>query len=499
MECHTPPGSMPPLREGAAPENECQSLRRRSSPRWCIPTTPPLSHSLRSSHIEVARCLTSGVLCKWCQAGPAAAKERVTRVSSFSRASSRMVVGEMGGSRAASWMLFAVLAGAAAAASTTPTDTKRSGEDIQFGNQQNPPVSLLDDNAMAGAFPSSETSEEAPTQQEGAHEQQKATEAEEAAAAAKAVVEGFKQEQQQKQEKQQQQQTPQEEQQREKQEDEEEESAGKERESAEVEEEEKRAQQQQQEIPAGVGEDQGWDDEANLWHSQPAAHDLYRTYLSAPLHISGALPSFASRNRRSLHLPPLRSHPIKGGTLAGVRNLLGRGPQRQKRDLRRFRRDLNMNGLDLDRLLKNVDMKELLALISRPQHHQEGYGTVHYAPAPARYAPQPKLFPDYEEEWGESAEDLLRQSLRAERPVADEVVMPPNRVWRKSGAPPGYGLARVPGFKRSSVFRANTLQDTQPQPARPFPALNPRDVYSLAAMLGADRDPFSNRIRRAVM
>ena len=34
-----------------------------------------------------------------------------------------------------------------------------------------------------------------------------------------------------------------------------------------------------------------------------------------------------------------------------------------------------------------------------------------------RYAPQPKLFPDYEEEWGEGAEDLLRQSLREEQPT----------------------------------------------------------------------------------
>ncbi|MPC78514.1 hypothetical protein E2C01_073003 [Portunus trituberculatus] len=77
--------------------------------------------------------------------------------------------------------------------------------------------------------------------------------------------------------------------------------------------------------------------------------------------------------------------PSSCSTLAGVRTLLGRGQQqRRKRDLRRFRRDLNMNGMDLDRLLKNVDMKELLSLLSRPQHHQEGYGTVHYAPAPAR-------------------------------------------------------------------------------------------------------------------
>ncbi|KAK8389845.1 hypothetical protein O3P69_009087 [Scylla paramamosain] len=373
----------------------------------------------------------------------------------------------MEGVRAA-WVLLALVAGVCAAP-PTPTDTKRSGEDIQFGNQQNPPVSLLDDNAMAGAFPSSETTEELPTPVAQTHKQ----EAVEAAVgvAAQAVVDGLKEEQKQ------QQQQQQEEQQQQEQKTQQEERLKQDKDEAveqedkdSKEEERERQQHQQQTGMADAGapgeEQQRWDDETNLWHNQPAAHDFYRSYLSVPRIIGNGIPSFATRRRRSLHLPPLRSHPIKGGTLAGVRTLLGRGQQqRRKRDLRRFRRDLNMNGMDLDRLLKNVDMKELLSLLSRPQHRQEGYGTVHYAPAPARYAPQPKLFPDYEEEWGEGAEELLRHGLRAEQPAEGvssvAVVMPPGRVWRKSSAPPGYGLARVPGFKRSSAFRSNTLQDPQ--------------------------------------
>ncbi|XP_045103351.1 stress response protein nst1-like isoform X1 [Portunus trituberculatus] len=404
------------------------------------------------------------------------------------------------------WVLLALVAGVFAAP-PTPTDTKRSGEDIQFGNQQNPPVSLLDDNAMAGAFPSSETTEELPTPVAQTHKQEAVEVA--VGVAAQAVVDGLKEEQKQQQQHQQQEQEQKTQQEERLKQDKDEAVEQEDKDSKEEEEEVKRQQQQQQQetqiadVEAAGEEQQRWDDETNLWHNQPAAHDFYRSYLNVPRIIGNGIPSLASRRRRSLHLPPLRSHPIKGGTLAGVRTLLGRGQQqRRKRDLRRFRRDLNMNGMDLDRLLKNVDMKELLSLLSRPQHHQEGYGTVHYAPAPARYAPQPKLFPDYEEEWGEDAEELLRHGLRAEQPAEGvspvAVVMPPGRVWRKS-SPPGYGLARVPGFKRSSAFRSNTLQDPPPQATRPFPALTPRDVYSLAAMLGAERDPLGRRIRRAAM
>ncbi|XP_042243384.1 rho GTPase-activating protein 17-like [Homarus americanus] len=77
--------------------------------------------------------------------------------------------GSMMGVRAA-WLLLLLALGAATASPPSPAGTKRSIEDIQFGNQQNPPVSLLDDNALPGAFPSSETSEENVSGKEGTGE-----------------------------------------------------------------------------------------------------------------------------------------------------------------------------------------------------------------------------------------------------------------------------------------------------------------------------------------
>ncbi|KAK8750064.1 hypothetical protein OTU49_015220 [Cherax quadricarinatus] len=273
-------------------------------------------------------------------------------------------------------VLLTLLLDGATAAPPSPAGTKRSVENIEFGNQQNPPVSLLDDTALPGVFPSSETT--------------------------------------------------------------------------------------------------GW--------GMPVVY--------------GAA-AYPVRRRRSVHSPARRPDPRK---VPQVPLKVLRAGQRHKRDLRRYRRDLATGG-DLEKLLSDVDVVELLAMLARPPHRgQGGYGTVTYAPAPPRYITQPKLFPDYEDEESEVEEteeesggaggvSLLPQSVRATHLPQAVMVPAGGRVWRRSG---GYGLSSIPGFKRSSsAFRAN-------KPRPPLQGFT-GDLYSLAAMLGAELDPVTHRLRRAAM
>ncbi|XP_068249949.1 uncharacterized protein [Palaemon carinicauda] len=206
----------------------------------------------------------------------------------------------------------------------------------------------------------------------------------------------------------------------------------------------------------------------------------------------------ARRRRRSAPQGQRKPDPRKVLQVSLKALRTGHRHKRDLHDLNRIRRDLR--NIDLDKLRREVDVVELLAMLGKvPKHRNPGFATVTYAPmapAPPRFAPQPKLFPDYEEEEEEDDEDeddeeamgYLRQNARPPVPSSRVLLPSEDRIWRRSG---GYGLSVMPGFKRSA-FRANT-------PAPPIRALNPADVYSLAAMLGAELDPITHRLRRAAM
>ncbi|KAK3858696.1 hypothetical protein Pcinc_035131 [Petrolisthes cinctipes] len=460
------------------------------------------------------------------------------------------------------WVLLGLLVGVVTCGPPTPQlINKRSAEDIQFGNQQNLPIGLLDDNALPGAFPSSETSEEAVEMKEGQKKQETPQQQQQQqpnnnnnnnqdkTTVTKENTDVTKNPDSQQQQQQQQQK-----------EEEEEKS-----EVVVVEEEKEGQRERREEGETGVGGGGEGLIEERKWHQQAAipSLQLYRPHWGVPrLYTS---PIFSLRRRRSLRLPSaILSHRNKKShrSLAGLRNLMrARGDVGDEGDeeggvsVRRQKR----GALDLDELLKEVDVVDLITMLSRPPHHQQqqqqlqqqqqqqqhlqksprrhnfyrsggGFGTVRYAPAPPRFAPQPKLFPDYEEsEVGSDGAPvggmgLLKQNVRAAQQHPEAVMMPGNngvggvggrRVWRRSDGGvggsggvgvgvAGYGLSALPGFKRSSVFRANNnninnnpLQQTPEYP--PVPYLNPSDVYSLAAMLGAELDPVTHRLRRAAM
>nr|XP_027217456.1 uncharacterized protein LOC113809972 [Penaeus vannamei] len=107
------------------------------------------------------------------------------------------------------------------------------------------------------------------------------------------------------------------------------------------------------------------------------------------------------------------------------------------------------------------------------------------------YSPQPRVFPEYEEDEDEDEDEDEGVEAMGQGPRGQQwypVAPAGGRVWRRSGA---LGLSAVPGFKRSA-FRANNMQA---QRARN----QDDDLYSLAAMLGAELDPVTHRIQRAAM
>ncbi|XP_037801110.1 uncharacterized protein LOC119596067 [Penaeus monodon] len=355
------------------------------------------------------------------------------------------------------WAALALVAmvGGALAAPPAPTATKRSAEDIQFGNQQNPPVSLLDDSALPGAFPSSETSEEAHPPKEPAEAPEEAAPKEQ---------------------------------------------------PAETKAEPRREPMERDLPPVAL---------ASRWPFHGARSvRLYRPrqYLPAwslPLPAGGE--SFLSRRRRSAAAPPhppaVHADPRKSQQVSSRVLEFGHRHKRDLRPLTRRPRDLASN-VNLDSLLRNVDVVELLGLLSRGgaqgapvgagalgsgprgRNHQLGFGTLSYAPMPPaapKFPPQPRVFPEYEEDEDEDeGEEAMGQGARGQQWYP--VVPAGGRVWRRSGA---LGLSAVPGFKRSA-FRANTMQA---QRARN----QDDDLYSLAAMLGAELDPVTHRIQRAAM
>ncbi|XP_042860187.1 uncharacterized protein LOC122246009 [Penaeus japonicus] len=352
-------------------------------------------------------------------------------------------------------LLLMVMVGGALTAPPPPTATKRSAEDIQFGNQQNPPVSLLDDNALPGAFPSSETSEETHPPKESAEEHEAPSPPTKAQDPPKEVP--------------------------------------------------PREPMERDLPPVAL---------ASRWQFHgPRRVRLYRPrqYLPAwSLPLSTGSDSFLSRRRRSAvtspHPPAVHPDPRKSQEISPRVLEFGHRHKRDLRPLTRLPRDLNSN-VNLDNLLRNADVVELLGLLSRgaaqggalgagPQgargrNHQLGFGTLSYAPrAPAqpKYAPQPRLFPDYEDEDEDQGMDMVSQGSHAQQMYPGVPVPTAGRVWRRSG---GLGLSAVPGFKRSA-FRANNMQA---QHARN----QDDDLYSLAAMLGAELDPVTHRIQRAAM
>ncbi|XP_047501896.1 translation initiation factor IF-2-like [Penaeus chinensis] len=365
-------------------------------------------------------------------------------------------------------VLLLAMVGGALAAPPAPTATKRSAEDIQFGNQQNPPVSLLDDSALPGAFPSSETSEEARPPKEPAEAPEEAAPREQPAEA-KDVP---------------------------------------------------RREPMERDLPPVAL--------ASRWPFHgPRSVRLYRPrqYLPAwSLPLSAE--SFLSRRRRSAAAPPhppaAHADPRKSQQVSSRVLEFGHRHKRDLRPLTRRPRDLASN-VNLDNLLRNVDVVELLGLLSRGggqggpvgagpmgagalgagpmgagalgagprgRSHQQGFGTLSYAPvspAAPKFSPQPRVFPEYEEDEDEDAgEEAMGPGARGQQWYP--VVPAGGRVWRRSGA---LGLSAVPGFKRSA-FRANNMQA---QRARN----QDDDLYSLAAMLGAELDPATHRIQRAAM
>lgn len=357
-------------------------------------------------------------------------------------------------------LVLVAMVGGALAAPPAPTATKRSAEDIQFGNQQNPPVSLLDDNALPGAFPSSETSEETHPPKEPAEAPEEAAPKEHPTEAKPAP----------------------------------------------------HREPMERDLPPVAL--------ASRWPFHgPRSIRLYRPrqYLPAwslPLSVGGE--TFLARRRRSAagppHPPAAHADPRKSQQVSPRVLEFGHRHKRDLRPLTRRPRDLASN-VNLDNLLRNVDVVELLGLLSRggaqggpvgagpvgagavgagprARNHQLGFGTLSYAPmtpAVPKYSPQPRVFPEYEEDEDEDeGVEAMGQGPRGQQwyPVAPAG----GRVWRRSGA---LGLSAVPGFKRSA-FRANNMQA---QRARN----QDDDLYSLAAMLGAELDPVTHRIQRAAM
>ncbi|KAK7076545.1 hypothetical protein SK128_012971 [Halocaridina rubra] len=374
-------------------------------------------------------------------------------------------------------------------AATTSAVAKRTDENIQFGNQQNKPVSVLDEDVLTpGAFPSSETN---------AEETEKPI--------------------------------------------------------TDLGDEENHTQTKDTIAPFEVPPPPSPPSSAAEKHLQSIAQHLTEHHRPIPLHreeMIRDLPpvALASRWRSPSHFyNPHWGRPLsplfgndggEDGTFPVRRRRSANGAKRRRtdwsklpqvslhalrtghrhkrevRDIRRIRRDLS--DLDLDKLRREVDVVELLAMLTRPTaHHNPRFATVTYAPlapAPPRYAPQPKLFPDYEEE--EEDDDggvgYLRQNThQLPQSQPDDVIEPSGgRVWRRSGARAGYGLSALPGFKRSG----------RPLPPSPLPASPPGassffrensqhpseddlqngDIISLAALMGA-MDPVHHRVRRVAM
>ncbi|ROT65363.1 hypothetical protein C7M84_016669 [Penaeus vannamei] len=234
--------------------------------------------------------------------------------------------------------------------SPSPPATKRSAEDIQFGNQQNPPVSLLDDNALPGAFPSSETSE---TTAEGARPRRPR----------------------------------------------------------------KPPRRSTRRRPSRRPTASPWSETSRRWRWRAGGPSMARGASGLPardstcLHWSPPSPSGgrpsspppAALGRWPPHPPAAHADPRKSQQVSPAR--AGVRGNRHKRDLRpltRRPRDLASN-VNLDNLLRNVDVVELLGLLSRggaqggpvgagpvgagavgagprARNHQLGFGTLSYAP-----------------------------------------------------------------------------------------------------------------------
>ncbi|XP_066946191.1 uncharacterized protein [Macrobrachium rosenbergii] len=399
-----------------------------------------------------------------------------------------------GGALAGAWaLLLLVFVDVIVALPSSPTATKRSDENIQFGNQQNKPVSVLDEDALPGAFPSSETTENTEHENPTADPEGDADEAHSSVGKIGS------------------------------------EDKSEAHDSDEDTEDDHRQESPPPPPPPPPPRPEPTTHEgrhlppvtAHLSHRQVPIHreemisDLPPVALASRwrppsefYNPNWGMPSLygavddgtfpARRKRRSIHHRQQKPDPRKVLQVSLKALRTGHRHKRDLHDLNRIRRDLR--NIDLDKLRREVDVMELLAMLGKvPKHRNPGFATVTYAPmapAPPRFAPQPKLFPDYDEEEEEEEEDdedeegmgYLRQNTHP--PLAPSRVMLPHedRIWRRSG---GYGLSAMPGFKRSA-FRANT-------PAPPIRALNPGDVYSLAAMLGAELDPITHRLRRAAM
>ncbi|CAL4213331.1 unnamed protein product, partial [Meganyctiphanes norvegica] len=306
----------------------------------------------------------------------------------------------------------------------TQTTGKRAGEELQYGNQQNLPIALLDDTfAVPGAFASSESQDSLESVQTTVGSKEEGGDDSEAHSTNGQTVPLQKQQHQQKPRQQVLQKPP---------------SVG----------------------PSGYPPVLG----ANL-PLTAGGMQLVRDWGSPHMFASRSLPT---RRRRAVTVgrPNFSSyHP--GGLMS-----MGRRPKRTFQ--RRYRRDLTAG--DLDTILREVDVVELLQALGRGQQHQQPrmtYPSLGFGQQSPRFAPQPALFPEYREE--------------------PEPASPPppgtvGRIWRRSGF--SSGLSRVPGFKRSSP--PVDLSDYTERS-------NDDEVYSLAAMLGAESDPRTQRIRRVAM
>jgi len=321
-------------------------------------------------------------------------------------------------SRAMMWWFLLMLGVLRAAA--TPTTGKRAGEELQFGNQQNLPVGLLDEAPIIpGAFPSSETQDSLESVQATAGSKEEAGD--------DSIDHTAKEQTSTPQKHQQQQRTRQ----------------------------QLIAGHPPSAAPSGYPPVMG--------ASLPGGMHLIRDWGSPNVFASRSLPI---RRRRAVTVGrPKFSAYHPGGLLS-----MSKRPKRTFQH--RFRRDLTAE--DLDTILREVDVVELLQALGRGQQHQQphtGYPSLGYGPQTPRFAPQPALFPDYREE-----------PQRASPPPGTV-----GRIWRRSGF--SSGLSRVPGFKRSSPVELSDYTARS----------NDDDVYSLAAMLGAEADPRTQRLRRVAM
>lgn len=193
---------------------------------------------------------------------------------------------------------------------------------------------------------------------------------------------------------------------------------------------------------------------------------LIKDWRSPHTFASQNLPTRRRRAAVTVGRPNLSSYQ-PGGLLS-----MSRRPKRTFQH--RYRRDITAD--DLNNILREVDVVELLQALGRGQQQKQphlGYPSLSYGQQAPRFAPQPALFPEYREE----------EQQRASPPPGTV-----GRMWRRSGF--SSGLSRVPGFKRSSP--PIDLSDYTAH-------ANDNEIYSLAAMLGAEADPRSQRIRRVAM